>query len=310
MPLYNNNECCTPCDYTLHLGNNTGIRTRAARQYGIPVDANHYWNYYDTDDDSMQTSLDDSYKVLTIMNITNPNTDYNIIVDGDVVGGTVTYKISGLTDGQTVVFKREEGNLTITTDGTYDVEWGTSNVLRKIYFGKLQTTCNIVIEIVNAPAYNMIQGNQVAWNVPHWRGFNVFWYGDIWINIENFLSKYDNTKKRRIYYWTDDVSKFDGTIDNKEHSIENPFEDMTGWIIKFNLGKQGNLTPRSYTSANWTTHKNVYCCDDISSNVNTFVAGGATTFSSWCGLASSRTDISNSEDEEINGFVTCTIIDD
>ena len=21
--------------------------------------------------------------------------------------------------------------------------------------------------------------NQIAWNVPHWRGFNVFWYGDI-----------------------------------------------------------------------------------------------------------------------------------
>lgn len=158
----------------------------------------------------------------------------------------------------------------------------------------------------------MIQGNQVAWNVPHWRGFNVFWYGDIWINIENFLSKYDNTKKRRIYYWTDDVSKFDGTIDNKEHSIENPFEDMTGWIIKFNLGKQGNLTPRSCTSANWTTHKNVYCNDNISSDVNTFMAGGATTFSSWCGLASSRTDISNSdsEDMECYGFVTCTIIDD
>ena len=310
MPLYNNNECCTPCDYTLHLGNNTGIRTRAARQYGIPVDANHYWDYYNTNDVVSSKSIDN--KTLTITNTKVLSTNRNIFANPNVVGGTVTYKISGLTDGQTIVFKREKDNLTITTDGTYDVEWGTSNVLRKIYFGKLQTTCNIVIEIVNAPAYNMIQGNQVAWNVPHWRGFNVFWYGDIWINIENFLSKYDNTKKRRIYYWTDDVSKFDGTIDNKEHSIENPYEDMTGWIIKFNLGKQGNLTPRSCTSANWTTHKNVYCNDNISSDVNTFMAGGATTFSSWCGLASSRTDISNSdsEDMECYGFVTCTIIDD
>lgn len=309
MPLYNNNECCTPCDYTLALGNNTGIRTRAARQYGIPVDANHYWDKY-TIGNGMTTALDGSYKVLSIMGITNPNTDYNIKASGNVVGGTVKYKITGLAGGQTIVFKGEKGNLTVTTDGTYDVEWGTSNVERKIYFSEFQSSCNIVIEILSAPSYNIIQGNQVAWNVPHWRGFNVFWYGDIWINIENFLSKYDNTKSRRIYYWTDDVSKFDNTIDNKEHSIENPYEDMTGWVIKFNLGKQGNLTPRSTTSADYSLHKNVYCNDNISSNVNTFMAGGATTFSSWCGLASSRTDISNSIDANVFGFVTCTIIDD
>ena len=66
MPLYNNNECCTPCDYTLHLGNNTGIRTRAARQYGIPVDANHYWDYYNTNDDVSSKSIDN--KTLTITN--------------------------------------------------------------------------------------------------------------------------------------------------------------------------------------------------------------------------------------------------
>lgn len=246
---YNGSEKFAPNDYTLALGNNIGIKIRAAKQWDVRVAANHYWNNY-TIDNSMLTALDGSYKVLTIMNIMNPNTDYNIKASGNVVGGTVKYKITGLTGGQTVVFKREKGNLTITTDGTYDVEWGTSNVERKIYFNEFQSSCNIVIEILSAPSYNIIQ-NQVAWNVPHWRGFNVFWYGDTYINIDNMLSKYDTTKQKRIFYYTDDVTKFSNDISNKEHQIEGFTKiDNADWLREVRINNKGDIFPVKNTTTN------------------------------------------------------------
>lgn len=301
---YNNNEKFAPNDYTLALGNNTGIKARVARQYGIPVAANHYWDKY-TIDNSMLTALDSSYKVLTIMSIINPNTDYNIKASGNVVGGTVKYKITGLTGGQTVVFKREKGNLTITTDGTYDVEWGTSNVERKIYFNEFQSSCNIVIEILSAPSYNIIQGNQIAWNVPHYRGFNVFWYGDIWINIDNMLTKYDTTKQKRIWYYTDDVSKFDNNITNKEHQIEGITKN--GWLQEVRINNKGDIVPVKISDN--IAYKNSYHFNSIiDSEVHTTFAGGQTNISLY-GLLFLDASSSASSAENHIGFVKVTILD-
>lgn len=57
-------------------------------------------------------------------------------------------------------------------------------------------------------------------DVPHYRGFNGFWYGDTFLNIENFLSKYDSISDKRKFYFTDDVNKFSDNITNKENVIE------------------------------------------------------------------------------------------
>lgn len=304
---YNSNEKFAPNDYTLALGNNTGIKTRAARQYGIPVAANHYWDKY-TIDNSMLTALDGSYKVLTIMNIMNPNTDYNIKASGNVVGGTVKYKITGLTGGQTVVFKREKGNLTITTDGTYDVEWGTSNVERKIYFNEFQSSCNIVIEILSAPSYNIIQGNQIAWNVPHWRGFNVFWYGDTWINVDNMLSKYDTDKQKRIWYYTDDVTKFDNNIDNKEHQIEGLDAVNDNWLQEVKINNKGDIIPNKIVNNN--NYKNSYSWNYTADNIHTTFIGGRTNQDSRCGLLSSRADFGIDGANAFTSFIKVTILDD
>lgn len=302
---YNNNEKFVPNDYTLALGNNTEFKARVARQWNIPVAANHYWNNY-TIDNSMLTALDDSYKVLTIMYIMNPNTDYNIKASGNVVGGTVKYKITGLTGGQTVVFKREKGNLTITTDGTYDVEWGTSNVERKIYFNEFQSSCNIVIEILSAPAYNIIK-NQISWNVPHWRGFNVFWYGDTYINIDNMLSKYDTTKQKRIFYYTDDVTKFSDDISNKEHQIEGFTKiDNEDLLREVRMNNKGDIFPIKNTTTN-VYKMAVNISSKITNVVATYIGGSnnirTTSIFSFCLkyiVAAKYTEV---------GFVKVTILD-
>lgn len=303
---YNNNEKFAPNDYTLEFGNNTGIKTRTARQYGIPVAANHYWNNY-TIDNSILSALDGSYKVLTIMYIMNPNTDYNIKASGNVVGGTVKYKITGLTGGQTIVFKREKGNLTITTDGTYDVEWGTSNVERKIYFNEFQSSCNITIEILSAPSYNIIQGNQIAWNVPHWRGFNVFWYGDIWINVDNMLTKYDTDKQKIIWYYTDDISKLSDDITDKENQIEGINSSNNNWLQEIKINNKGDIVPNKTSSD--SNYKNSFYSNTNNFSVNVSIIGGPLRFMNHCGLFY----ISNLNDIKLAsqyvGFVKVTILD-
>ena len=277
---YNNNEKFVPNDYTLELGNKTNIKTRSARQWYIPVAANHYWNAYDVTNRVIATKSSDN-KILTITSTKILNTDWNIYANANVVGGITKYKITGLTDGQTVVFKREKGNLTITSDGIYDVEWGTGNNQRKIYFGKLQTECNIVIEILYAPAYNIVQ-NQIAWNVPHWRGFNVFWYGDIWINVDNMLTKYDTTKQKRIWYYTDDVSKFSNDITNKEHKIEGLGNVNENWLQEVRINNKGDIVPSKIV--NNVNYKNSYHWNYTDNSIHTTFAGGRSAAGSHCGL--------------------------
>lgn len=304
LDYYNDYQKFVPNDYTLELGNNTGIKTRQAKQWTIPVAANHYWNNYNKGNVVATTS--NASKILTITSTKILTTDWNIYADANAVGGTTRYKITGLTDDQTVVFRREQGNLTITTDGTYDVNWGNKDVLRKIYFGKLQTNCNIVIEIVSAPAYNIIK-NQTSWNIPHWRGFNVFWYGDIWINIDNMLTKYDATKQKRIWYYTDDVSKFSNDITNKEHQIEGLGAVGENWLQEVRLNNKGDIVPIKIT--NYTTYKNSHYSNAIADDIYIDAVGGNNNEQSHHGIFSI---ISNNSPYDVSsdfGFVKVTILD-
>lgn len=304
LDYYNDCQKFVPNDYTLELGNNTGIKTRQAKQWTIPVAANHYWNNYNKGNVVATTS--NAAKILTITSTKILTTDWNIYADANAVGGTTRYKITGLTDDQTVVFRREQGNLTITTDGTYDVNWGNKDVLRKIYFGKLQTNCNIVIEIVSAPAYNIIK-NQISWNIPHWRGFNVFWYGDIWINIDNMLTKYDATKQKRIWYYTDDVSKFSNDITNKEHQIEGLGAVGENWLQEVRLNNKGDIVPIKIT--NYTTYKNSHYSNAIADDIYIDAVGGNNNEQSHHGIFSI---ISNNSPYDVGsnfGFVKVTILD-
>lgn len=294
-------------DCTVELGNKTNIKPRAAKQFDTRVAANHYWNYYNINDIDINHEQSSDNKILTITSILNINNN-DIYADGYKVGGTVKYKITGLTDGQTIVFKREKGNLTITTDGTYDVEWGTNNVQRNIYFGKRQEECNITIEIISAPAYTLIQ-NQVTWNVPHWRGFNVFWYGDIWINLDNMLNKnnYDTDKDEKIWYYTDDISKFDDTIDNKEHQIKGLGKANNDWLKEVRINDKGDIVPsKLYYDGEY---KNSYHHNDNYDSINCTVVGGRYNVINYNGLLFLSTNNSIYVPSRYIGFVKVTILD-
>lgn len=300
---YNNHQKNVPNDYTIELGNKTGIKIRATKQWSTSVAANHYWNSYDTSRVVATKSSDN--KILTITSTKKLSSLYNIRANGNAVGGVVRYKITGLVDKQTVVFVREQGSLTIIADGTYDVNWGTNYKQRNIYFGKLQTECNIVIEILSAPAYIMIQ-NQTSWKVPHWRGFNVFWYGDIWINIDNMLTQYNTTKQKRIWYYTDDISKFDNNINNKEHQIEGLRDEDEDLLQEVRISNKGDIVPSRLNYHDMYKKSYHWNYSDYKIHA-TFAGGGYTNYA----YSLFTLDASKNDDyfENNVGFVKVTILD-
>ena len=149
--------------------------------------------------------------------------------------------------------------------------------------------------------------NQIAWNVPHWRGFNVFWYGDIWINIDNMLTKYDTTKQKRIWYYTDDVSKFSNDIANKEHQIEGLGNVNESWLQEVRINNKGDIVPSKIV--NNDNYKNSYHWNYTDDTIHTTFAGGDPAAGSRCGLLCLYADSGAGNAKSNNGFTKVTILD-
>lgn len=151
------------------------------------------------------------------------------------------------------------------------------------------------------------RGNQIAWNVPHWRGFNVFWYGDIWINIDNMLTEYDTTKQKRIWYYTDDVSKFSNDITNKEHQIEGLGNANENWLQEVRINNKGDIVPNKISGN--TNYKNSYHWNYTNSNIHTTFAGGRSGYGYRCGLLCLSADLGAGYAWSPYGFAKVTILD-
>ena len=149
--------------------------------------------------------------------------------------------------------------------------------------------------------------NQIAWNVPHWRGFNVFWYGDIWINIDNMLNTYDTTKQKIIWYYTDDVSKFSNDITNKEHQIEGVDNVNNNWLQEVRINNKGDIVPSKI--ANNVNYKNSYHWNYTYSGIHITTTSGRASRDSQCGLLSLAADENINYNSHSAGFVKVTILD-
>lgn len=149
--------------------------------------------------------------------------------------------------------------------------------------------------------------NQIAWNVPHWRGFNVFWYGDIWINIDNMLTKYDTTKQKKIWYYTDDITKFSNDITDKEHQIEGLGNVNENWLQEVRINNKGDIVPSKIV--NNVNYKNSYHWNYTNSSIHTTFAGGWAAFGSRCGLLCLHAGDGAGVAWSCDGFAKVTILD-
>lgn len=274
---YNLETSNVPVDYTLSIGNNTGIVTNLSHSFITKSAANTSWNSWNRS----RVTATINNKILNITAIPKLYDDWMIYTTADNVGGTHRYKIEGLTGGQTIVFKRQQGNLTITTDGEYDVNWGTDYKSRQITFGLVQGSCNIKITIVSSPVFTYTL-TQRQLNVPCYRGFNIFWYGDVWLNIENFISQHDSTSKKRKFYFTDSPNNFSNNISNKEYVVE-VNSNLNNWAKEIAIGNNADLIINkvSYIS----NYINCYRWDNPEASVHTTLVGGYALTGASCGLA-------------------------
>ena len=277
---YNSNTSIVPIDYTLSIGNTTGIVTNQSHSFTVKSVNNTTWKDWNLT--RITCTIDsDNDKIINITSIPKLYNDGSLFSNYNKVEDTYRYKIEGLTGDQTVVFKRQQGNLTITTDGEYDVNWGTNLTNRFITFGLVQESCNIKITILNSPAI-VYTFTQKQFNVPCYRGFNTFWYGDTWLNIENFISQYDSTSNKRKFYFTDNPNNFSNNINNKEHIIEIN-HNLSGWAKEIAIGNNADLiTNKISNSSNYT---NCYREDNTDTSVCTTLVGGDASAGALCGLA-------------------------
>ena len=277
--LYNRSTISVPTDYTLSIGNNTGIITNPSHSFTSTSLNESNWSNWNKNR-VIGTIDSTNNKIFNITAISNIYSDWMLSTNADNVGGTHRYKIEGLTGGQTVVFRTQQGNLTITADGEYDVNWGTAYTNRYILFGLVQENCNIKITIVSAPSftYTLLQRQL---DVPCYRGFNTFWYGDAWLNLENLISKYDSTSNKRKFYFTDNPNNFSDDINNKEHIIE--IEDsLSYWAKEIAIGNNADLIINKVSST--SNYTNCYKWDNTDTSIHTTLVGGA-ALGANCGLA-------------------------
>lgn len=265
-----------PVDYTLGIGNTTGIVANLSHSFTIKSLNDATWKNWNLN----RVTATTNNKILNITAIPKIYNDWILNIPPDNVGGTYKYKIEGLTGGQTVVFKRQQGNLTITTDGEYDVNWGTNYSNRNIIFGKAQETCNIKITILSSSSVTYTL-TQKQFDIPCYRGFNGFWYGDTWLNIENFISQYDSKSNKRKFYFTDNPNNFSNDISNKEIIVD-VNSPRNGWSKNIMVGKTANLIIDK-TSDN-SNYINAYRWENTLANKATAFIGGISEDFSKCSL--------------------------
>lgn len=121
------------------------------------------------------------------------------------------------------------------------------------------------------------------------------------------LTKYDTTKQKRIWYYTDDVSKFSNDISNKEHQIEGLGNVYENWLQEVRINNKGDIIPNKID--NNSKYKDSYHWNSTESSVHITFAGGRAAHGSHCGLLSFSVELNTSFIGTNDGFAKVTILD-
>ena len=183
-------------------------------------------------------------------------------------------------------------NSNLTSEGYHQGGLGEGLISVNNWYEYNSQTSNVPIDytlsagnntkLISEPSHSFDSFVQKQLNVPCYRGFNTFWYGDTWLNIENFISQYDSTSNKRKFYFTDNPNNFSNDINNKEHIIEiNP--NLSGWVKEIAIGNNANLITNKIS--NTSNYTNCYRWDYNDTSVHTTFVGGGAANGSNCGLA-------------------------
>lgn len=157
-------------------------------------------------------------------------------------------------------------NSSLTADGYKQGGLGTGLMLFDNWYkynnGNTISTIDYTLELGNNTGIKAATINQNQFNIPHYRGFNVFWYGDTWLAIENLFSIYEPKSGKKIFYFTDNVDKFDNNITNKENIIEVNNPTQFDWVKEIIINNNADLITHKTGNQNFL---NCFRIDDLSS---------------------------------------------
>ena len=160
-------------------------------------------------------------------------------------------------------------------------------------------------KLISKPSHSFGSYVQRQLDIPCYRGFNIFWYGDTWLNIENFISQYDSTSNKRKFYFTDNPNNFSNDINNKEHIIEiNP--NLNNWAKEIAIGNNADLITNKVS--NTSNYTNCYRMDNNDISVHTTFVGGEAAGGEACGLACLVCDTGVGYADSLVAFAKCYIL--
>lgn len=285
------NECrpLTPCGYGNDIGNNTGIKNLIIPNFTYTVTSAHVNAYKKDTNNSNIVNSDNNGVTITKIGFT-----HDVLVGNSTnVFGKVVYEISGLTDGQTVLFREVRNNryvdiATASTDGSITVNWSNYKVndSRCIWFGKDQNKCNITI-YASFRTTETITVNQQDMQMPRWRGFdNPF--GDIFINLDGIIvdADADNHPNNMDWVYTcQDANNYSDSINSSYHKVGERIH-TSDYITSFDLGNAAHIIPHTVGGSSTT-----YMCDlntpgAKNTSLRMVLAGGYADMGSYVGLGS------------------------
>ena len=297
---YNSNNPLTPCGFGNSIGNFTGIKDLIIPTFQYVVDSNQFNAWTNNTSTIIASNSSDNSKLITQVKGTD---NYAFSTDANKVWGSVIYNISGLVDGQKVIFKEKRNNSDYTTsetilevdsDGAFTVIWSDYNIgsTKYVGFSIEQESCNIKIYNTNINQYTLQRSPQTL-KMARWRGFdNPF--GDIYTNLDGVVIQRTVANEISSVYTTTDKEEFTDVTGNKTIAGYEVAQD--GYIKEFDLGETAEIIPSSCTGASPTTYMgDCHWCNSPSIALRTLLVGGNADVSSHAGLSCfySRDDVSS-----------------
>ncbi len=244
-----NNPIC-PNGYSNTLGNNTGIKSIDIPAFDYTVYTANVNGYQTNGNVITSTNGSNNSKVITAVKSTS---DWALYHNNSTIFGTLTYVISGLTDGQKVIFKENSSYASstvvkeVTEDGTYEVTWSDygTNGNKYIGFGSTQDSCNIMIYTTSQNSHVVTKAAQTL-SMCRYRGIeNPF--GNIWHNVDGIIINSSSfTKDGKYYsevYATEDPSLYSDSDFSKMKMVGIELNEG-GWTKEWALGSTAEIIPR------------------------------------------------------------------
>lgn len=306
--IYNSWYPVIPCGIGNSLGNFTG-----APAFNIPE--TQVTITQDTTMTSWSTLSGATGTVGESINVTNVSTANSNATyrQSNYCGGVITYNVSGLEDGQSVIFYRNGTCATATSDGDIIVDWGTdaSQQYSYIQFG-FTGDCNITISLVSAEECTYTV-EALSGTVARYRGLESC-FGDIYTTLDGVLIYCDSSTHPNDYYsdvyTTTDPDLFgDNASACANMTYKGTQADSNGYIIEFTLGSDGDIIPESVGGSSTTYKCDYNYYNTTKDRYELLRAGGHLSAGSLAGPGFFDSLSAASQSAAIGGFRTYTLVD-